>query len=274
MAAEQTTLSRILFGMLRPIVRFAVRRSIPIQEFIEILKRAYVEVVTQELTTRGTKANASKISLMSGMYRDDVTRILKSDNETITETPNTLWRIVGQWQNDARFCTKKGSPRLLSYETGTESEFRSLVESVSKRFHYGTVYNEMLRLKMIEKTNYGVRLRMDTGGYIHAPEEGFDIMSQEFDTLSEAVEENLLNRGKTVNLHIRTEYDNVAAPALPEIKQWLVQEGKLFHKRARDYISSFDKDINPQLGDEVPGGGKVVLSAFSLTTAPKQTDSD
>ena len=54
---------------------------------------------------------------------------------------------------------------------------------------------------------------------------------------------------------------------MPIIRQWLLEKGLEFHKMARDFMSQFDQDMNPVPGD--PGGGRVCLGSFSLSTLPE-----
>jgi hypothetical protein len=50
---------------------------------------------------------------------------------------------------------------------------------------------------------------------------------------------------------------------LEEIRLWILAKGVAFHKEARDYLSRFDRDMNPELGSGEERAS-VVVSTFSL----------
>ncbi|RIL12652.1 MAG: hypothetical protein DCC75_00075 [Proteobacteria bacterium] len=55
----------------------------------------------------------------------------------------------------------------------------------------------------------------------------------------------------------------LVASALPAIRKWLLNQGIQLHKRARIYLSRFDRDLNPSPDK---GGARVVVGAFSWTS--------
>jgi hypothetical protein len=67
------------------------------------------------------------------------------------------------------------------------------------------------------------------------------------------------------NLHIHTEYDNVPTKDLPKIRAWLLDQGKAFHRRAREYLSRFDRDVSRTSSESDSGSGRVIVTAFSWT---------
>lgn len=251
--------------LLRPIVRFCVRRSHSIQDFLEAAKAAFVHVAAEELERCEEKVNVSRISVLTGLYRKDVTRIYKDQEVGHAEPQSVLGRVIGQWRHDKSFTNKTGSPRVLTYK-GENSEFRRLVQTVSKNINPGTVLFELERMGSVERTPNGVKLVRQMPGFGSDPRKGFELLSQDIQTLVDAVHDNLIAKSRPSNLHIRTEYDNISRKALPEIRRWLIDEGKIFHRRAREYLAKFDKDVNPELDETVPGGGKVVVNAFSFTS--------
>ncbi len=70
------------------------------------------------------------------------------------------------------------------------------------------------------------------------------------------------------HLHIATAYDNLRIDKMSEIKTWILREGGVFHKRVREYLASFVKDINPSLASHRGGWGAAV-GTFGLTELPK-----
>ncbi len=63
--------------------------------------------------------------------------------------------------------------------------------------------------------------------------------------------------------------DNIFYRDLPRIRRWLVDEGKLFHQKVRNYLAQFDKDISVEQGD-MRSGARVTVTAVSLTSTPEE----
>ncbi len=251
--------------LLKPIVRFCLRRAHSIQDFMEAAKIVFVDVAAEELARGKERVNVSRLSVLTGLYRKDVTRIYKEQQTGVSEPQSVLGRVIGQWRHDKRFINKSGQPRVLSLK-GEKSEFRRLVQTISKNINPGTILFELERMGSIERTPNGVKLVRQMPGFGSNPRKGFELLSRDIQTLVDAVQENLLSKVRPSNLHIRTEYDNIAKEHLPEIRRWLIDEGKVFHRKTREYLSRFDKDINPELDETTLGGGRVVVNAFSFTT--------
>ncbi|MCB0344035.1 MAG: hypothetical protein KDD66_02915 [Bdellovibrionales bacterium] len=253
---------RILLALIKPVVRFGLRRSLVYKDFLLMVKQAFVEVGVEEIRKTSDKVNASRVSVLTGLYRDDVSRYLKKEVAPPKRTSLPIFaRVIETWRRDPRYLTKAGSPRTLSYGA-QNTEFFSLVEDINKNINPGTVLFELERLGHIEKTPRGIKLVKAIYAYSKEPEKGFELLAEDIDTLITAAEGNITAPDQPANLHIRTEYDNIAQDSLPKVQRWLVEEGMLFHRRARDFMSKHDKDVNPRLKSQT-GGGRAILGAFA-----------
>jgi hypothetical protein len=113
---------------------------------------------------------------------------------------------------------------------------------------------------MVEHVRGGLRLlagaqdiRADLGKAYH-------VLAQDLSDLTAAVEYNILEGSEVPNLHARTEFDNVFQDSIPQIREWILKEGSAFHKKAREYLASFDADLNPHI--RKGSGCRVVLTSF------------
>ncbi|MBP9837252.1 MAG: hypothetical protein KBC84_00915 [Proteobacteria bacterium] len=246
--------------ILKPIVRLCLRHSIKLQTFLEYAKVVFIEAAEEELIKSQHEISVSKISVMTGVHRPDVVRLYMEKSPEKTEK-NQISRIIGQWQHDSRFLTKAGKPKVLS-ALGMESEFVQLVHSVSADLNPYTILYELERTGIIERKDNSIKL----ASRLYLPkgdiEEGLRLLSQDTDDLICAVEENILSESKSLNLHIKTEYDNIVPEAEAEIRDWFIKQGSKFHEETREFLSKYDRDINKKLSRE--GGKKrVVLGTFS-----------
>lgn len=241
---ERKVLLTALRLVLKPIVQFCFHHSIKIQELVELAKAAFIDVARAELDRRGERSTDSRLSVMTGLHRRDVVRL--SEDELKLDRPiDLITKVIGQWQQDTRFVTKDGVPRVLS--AGSEdSEFTALVRSVSRELNPATLLRELERVGAVE-WGRGRNLKLVVQAYTPKGDlqAGFRILSEDMSDLLAAAEENIVMGPEIPNLHSRTAYDRVRAEALPEIRRWLLKEGHLLHEKARAFISQYDQDINP-----------------------------
>ncbi|MCB0328663.1 MAG: hypothetical protein KDD70_03335 [Bdellovibrionales bacterium] len=251
--------------LLRPVLRLCVRNSIKLQEILEMVKLVLVDVAKEDLERNGEAVSASKLSVVTGVHRKDVTRLERSGGE-YKRPDNQIAKIMTQWQCDERFITKAGKPRVLHCE-GRDSEFAELVGSVNgKDLSSYSVLFEMERLGMVERK--GNSLKLKGRDYIHGDdvEAGLKVLAADANDLIAAVEENLFEEKNEKNLHLRTEFDRIPLTKLEEAKRWLLEEGSQFHKRARQYLSRLDLDLTPTEDSNQPVPcGRIAVGTFGVS---------
>lgn len=251
----------ILAVLLRPVVRYAMRRAIGVYAILEVLKSVYVELAREAIEESPGKLNVSRLSVMTGLQRKDVKR-LATEGRKVEGPSNLVSRVVNRWEQDKRFRTAAGKPRVLAYQ-GENSEFEKLVKSVITDVGPAAILAELERLKLVERSSMGVRLLSGVSFYQGPPEKGLALLAHNVELLGRSVEENLFQPQSIRNLHLCTEYDNIFEESLPIIRQWLFEQGQLFHKHAREFLSQHDKDVSPN--PDKKGNSRVSLVAFSWT---------
>lgn len=264
MTAQASKIS-YLAALLRPIVRFCLRHCYPIQDFTEVAKQVFVQVAAEEMRRGQGKVNVSRLSVVTGIYRMDVDRILAQRGPKSDTPTDLIGKVVGLWEQSKKYCTPNKRPRILSCDS-QESEFHELVRSVSQHVSPGSVLAEMERIGVVERTPSGLKMIRDYQRLGQRdPGDGFEIVGSDIDTLLRAAEENILDPGSTTNLHLTTSYSNIYRRDIPKIRRWLLDEGKKFHRRARNFLARFDADINPRGDAGEDAGGTVSIATFSFT---------
>ncbi|MDD2941709.1 MAG: DUF6502 family protein [bacterium] len=271
--AQDNRITDFISTMLRPAIRLALRHSLHLQTLLDLIKALLVEEASDELKRQGDTASISRISAMTGVHRKDIASIKKEADEnrpglSQRRTLSVIQRILNNWQTMPDFRDPSGQPKNLAY-FGKNSEFNQLVNSVSSDLNPYSVLFELERSGAAQKTESGLKLMANIENLKTDSISAYELLAKDILSLSEAVEENIgdNSRPMAANLHIRTEYDNIAADHLPEIRDWLLHEGSDLHQRARIFLSHFDRDINPKAPGET-FAAKVVLGSFSITEAP------
>lgn len=260
-----TTLLRALQQLLRPAVRLAIRNGLKVQDIFEALKTVSISVAEDELRKAGESHSKSKIAVITGLQRRDITRLMEPDNDQVKAT-NIIIRLIGQWGSDKRF-SKGGKALELTFE-GVQSEFFALVQSISKDLNPYTLLFELERLSVVERRGEKLHLKVRAFEARESAEQGLMLWSQDVTDLIDGVEENIFNKDERVpNLHIATRYDNIVLDQVATLRRWVLQKGADFHAQVRAHLSQFDKDLNPTLFDQ-EGGGKVVVTSFSRSLQP------
>jgi len=254
--------------LLLPVMRFCLRRSLKLQEIVEVCKETLVEASEQEIQRIGDRKTVNRISIMTGIHRADVMRLSRNESSaTEKSSANILNRLIAQWQTDRRFLSSAGRPRTLSFD-GKQGEFAQLLVSVSSDPNPYTVLSELERLDAVEVSARGIKLKTPEFIVRKDVEKSFEHLSYDSGDLICAVEENIFTEISEPNLHLRTEYDNVDPDAVLKIRRWLLREGTKFHRHVREYLSRFDRDINKRLPKKKPGA-RIAVYSFSRAEEPR-----
>ena len=262
--ASDSNLFRALKLVLRPTIRFCLRRSLGLQDLISAAKETFVELAVEEMGAQEQKVNVSRISMVTGVHRKDVAKFHKS-GEGLEAAERISTRVIGQWKRDRRFQTDNGRPRVLSVK-GEDAEFTRLVRLVSKEVRPASVLFELERAGIVQISKKGAALR----GKVYEPKrramEVYSMLSEDLEDLMLAAVENVEAEDREedpVNIHVKTEFDNVSEEDLEKIREWFDRKCYQWGQQAEKYLASFDLDINPD--DEKIGGKRVALGIFTKT---------
>jgi hypothetical protein len=108
---------------LRPIARLLLRCGVTWKELAELCKIVYVEAATADYGKHGRPANSSRVAILTGLSRREVSRIKGLLDEPQTtfqsiERINHASRLLTGWYTDPDFVDRKGKPRLLAQGGG------------------------------------------------------------------------------------------------------------------------------------------------------------
>jgi hypothetical protein len=132
--------------MMRPLTRILLRNGISFQTFADIAKNQFVEVARSEFGIEGRKQSTSRIAVITGLTRKEVTRIFRLSfpgDQKSAERYNRASRVVSGWRRDGDFLDSKGKPALLAL-SGQVRTFQELVKRYSEDMPYRAVLDELV----------------------------------------------------------------------------------------------------------------------------------
>ncbi|MDL1861983.1 hypothetical protein FBR04_13295, partial [Betaproteobacteria bacterium PRO7] len=160
-------LTSSVLRILRALARVLLRHGLPFPTFVDLAKRAYVDVALNEFGIPGRKPSISRAALLTGLTRKEVQRLAEPgevvDTEAI-ERHNRAARVVAGWVRDADFRGADGEPAALALDEGAAS-FAQLVRRYGGDVPARAVLDELLRVGTVERQPDG-RVRLLTRVYL------------------------------------------------------------------------------------------------------------
>ncbi|MEY4700615.1 MAG: hypothetical protein RL326_802 [Pseudomonadota bacterium] len=253
----------LIRAIIRPLVSWCVRHGVRSAQVEELIREAFVRAAEDEIRNAQGAFSVSKVSVMTGLHRTEVSRLLSG--ETSNKGPHDILnRVIGLWSTAKSYRNPDKTIKKLTHE-GLGSEFAALVAQVSKEVTHYPILFELERIGAIEYHDNLVQLVTQE----YTPQEdvayGLELLSADMTDLTAAIEANLVKKHPEQSLHLRTSFDNIDPRDLPGIRSWVLQRGAEFQTLVRDYLSKFDRDTS---GDSAKtegseGRARVTVTAFS-----------
>jgi len=182
--------------LLRPLVRILLRHGISYGEYAEIAKIVFVEVASKDFQIEGKKQTQSRIAIITGLTRKDVSRVYRStENSTLPSTSNLnrVGRVLSGWHQDPDFTGPYGLPLQLEFH-GTTNSFSELVRRFSGDMPARAMLEELKRVGAVDILTGG-EIRILTRSYIPATadEPSIQFMGVALRDLAETLDHNLNN---------------------------------------------------------------------------------
>ncbi|MCU7841582.1 MAG: hypothetical protein KZQ94_19665 [Candidatus Thiodiazotropha sp. (ex Troendleina suluensis)] len=249
------TLTASILKLLRPLVRLLLRNGFTYGDFTDLSKWTFMDVASKEFGIPGRKQTVSRVSVITGLTRKEVSRLQKidtPDDTAIAHQYNRAARVISGWLRDSRFQTKKGVPAPLHFDKGKES-FSELVKEHSGDVPPRAIYDELLRVGTIAKDENG-KITLLSDGYVpRTGETGkLHILGTDVQLLLSTIDHNLQYGSQTPFFQRKVSYDNLPEEALSEFRNMSAENSLALLVECDKYLSQHDRDINP----DVKGTGR------------------
>jgi len=216
-------LAKAINTLLRPLVRLSIEYGITYPQLCLQLKNLFVEVANRDIPIDGKAQTLSRISLLSGVHRKDVKRIMEqpSSESPISADASLSARVLGCWLGDPLYLDAQGQPAPLQRlnDGSGKPSFEQLVSSINKDIRPRALLDEWLRTNMICLNETG-EVVLDTQSFL--AEEDFDQRVHFFarnmrDHMACGVQ-NLLPHSNDKFLERAVFYDGLSAQSVAELR--------------------------------------------------------
>lgn len=248
-------LTSSVLRILRALARVLLRHGLPFPTFVDLAKRAYVDVALNEFGIPGRKPSISRTALLTGLTRKEVQRLAEPgevvDTEAI-ERHNRAARVVAGWVRDADFRGADGEPAALALDEGAAS-FAQLVRRYGGDVPARAVLDELLRVGTVERQPDG-RVRLLTRVYIpRASDLGkLTIFGSNVSYLIDTIDHNL-QASAPPRFQRTVVYDNLPVEAIEEFRALSARQAQELIELLDTWLARHDRDANPL----VRGSGRV-----------------
>jgi hypothetical protein len=198
-AAIQAAVLRIL----EPLVKWLLDAGIGVGDFLSLVKIAYVRAARDQGRDSGAepgRPNVSRIAVVTGLTRADVTSILASGDadRPVDRGRQRAERVLSGWWNDSAFQDETGGPALLPLR-GRGRSFAALVGRYSgERVLSASILDALLRVKAVRRL----------------PDGRLKVLSRTYATVRWDPE-GVVAVGEQLSEHLATLLNNLKHPASP-----------------------------------------------------------
>lgn len=268
------TLRSAFYQILKGLMRILYRKGVAFGEFTQLAKQAYVDVVEEELTNSGERATTTRIAVITGLTRKEVTQLRQAD---VAETPprfNRVLRVVNAWLNDEAFLDSEGQPAVLAFR-GLEPSFEQLVQRYSGDMSSFAMLDEMRRIKLVESLEDG-SVRLLSAVYIpdSDDENQLQLLGTDVSLLVMTINHNLTVTSDERYYQRKVSYNNLPQEVLPAFRAFVRKDAHQLLLRFNQWLYEHDRDSNP----DVQGSGRmqagVGIYYFEQPTEAKEASDD
>jgi hypothetical protein len=241
-------LKNALSLVLRPLFKVLLRHAVSFGEFEEIAKRVYLRVAMEDFGIPGKKASISRASILSGMTRKEVQRLLSHPIETSfdnTDRYNRAARVVTGWLRDPDFVNARGAPRVL--DSDGELGFAALVRRHSGDMPARAVLDELVRVGTVKRRDDG-RLELVTRAYVpqRSPVAKIGILGTDVADLIETIDHNLQFGEDNPRYQRKVMYHSIPVEALPAFRKLSAAQSQTLLEKLDRWLAEHDTDITPE----------------------------
>jgi len=243
--------------VLRPLIRLLLRNGSSYSSFADLAKRIFVDIAMHELGIPGRKQTVSRASILTGLSRKEVLRVLREvaapESKEATERYNRAARVIAGWVRDHEFADRDGEPAVLPLD-GESKSFTSLVRRYSGDVPARAILDELVRVGAVRR-DAEQRVHLQARVYIPQTSDAdkLAILGSDVSDLITTIDHNLQHGADDPRLQRKVMYDNVPEEAVRKFRKLSEKESQALIERFDRWLSEHDRDTNPA----VTGSGRM-----------------
>ncbi len=140
-----------------PLTRILIALGISAPEFTNAVRKLYVQAAAERLATSAKRLNRSRVAIVTGLTRAEVTRLLRARPQSGATPRSHLHRarrVLNGWHADPEFASAKGRPRDLPLK-GRHRSFEALVKRYSGDIPPRAMLDELHAMAAIKRQKNG-----------------------------------------------------------------------------------------------------------------------
>jgi hypothetical protein len=244
-------LSAALIRMVRPLVRILLRNGVSYGTFSDLTKWLFVDVARQEFGIKGRKQSISRISVITGLTRKEVKRLLElpePQNRRDEETYNRAARVIAGWRRDRDFQNRQGKPSVLKIR-GRGPSFSELVKRFSGDLPVRAVLDELLRVRAVKLIKED-RVRLLTRLYLPGDNEimKYHILGTDVGYLIATIDHNMQTEYDAPFFQRKVSYNNLPDEAVSKFRNLSAESAQALLEKLDSWLAKNDRDTTPTVG--------------------------
>ncbi len=234
--------------LMEPIIGILLRNGVTHKDLVAICKQIYVQVASDEFGLRGRQTNLSRVAILTGIDRKEVSRIKESLNnpregEHNQQHQDRLTRLLSAWHHDPDFCAPGNHPLPLGIE-GEQQSFALLVRRYGGDFPASALLKELKRVgvvedvadgKVIATKRYFVPTQSDPGALLRAGSVISDLGNTLHHNLYKA------NKQQPLQFERRASNTQMSPDTLAAFREFVEQEGQVFLEKIDAWLSEHEQ---------------------------------
>jgi hypothetical protein len=138
--------------VLDPLLELMFDAGMTVQEFNKIARDRAVRIATRRVAKETGRESKSRVAIITGLPRSEVTRILSSLDSVARTKPDQhpARRVLAAWHDNPHFLGANGDPAVLPI-FGRKRSFENLVERYGTGIPVRAMLDELTQLDAIER---------------------------------------------------------------------------------------------------------------------------
>ena len=144
---------------LKPMARQCINSRLDYRQISEMLKTALVSVAESEFTMEGKSQTDSRISLLTGVHRKDVKRLLSGNqNESLSRQHGLISKLIKVWHETPELVGKDGEPKPIPRhpQPGQSTSFSELAGTWTRDIQVRALWDECINSGVVRLTDDGM----------------------------------------------------------------------------------------------------------------------